>query len=673
MKTLQNKILTSFLPIVIIPLTIILVVCIGLLIRQIHKKSELLLTGSIIGVKTELKQIEENLLNSAQLTARRRDIVQMTKNQDVNALLPLLKEIQTLIGANLIRIIKPDGHVLATEYMIIPTNTKKLNFYPEILEKILKGEDVTAIIGTPIRGVSCKAFVPIKANGNIIGMLVMGRGINYDLLNLIKNKYGIDSIIYNGDKPQAATFTNAQIFQDDDLKALLLDVKSSNKQIIREMTLDNSRYVIAVKPLGYEKKTTGMLALALSVDKDYRMVKLLETIMLLLIMLIGLITFFISKRISLKIAKPIEELCAVTQAVANGSLLIKANVASNDEIGVLAGDFNKMIKQLKKHQDHLNVLVEEKTKDLIITNNELEAEISVRIKAEAQILELINTLEKRVDEETNKRMAQEQMLIQQSKMAAMGEMIGAIAHQWRQPINAISLIIQDMKSAFDYGELDKDYIKRIVEDTLGQVMHMSATIDDFKNFFKPSKEKVDFKLNSSVIKVIYLIYDQLIKADINIALECKYEVLNKSCIEKYPKLHICEPEIMVFGYPNEFKQVVLNLISNAMDAIKKKRQDASSGLEIGEIIVTLSKTDQNAKLEIMDDGGGIPKEIIDRIFEPYFTTKGDEGTGIGLYMSKTIIEQNMHGKIYVSNTTKGAIFTIELPFSDVEIKQSSAA
>ncbi|MBF0472365.1 MAG: HAMP domain-containing histidine kinase, partial [Nitrospirae bacterium] len=258
-----------------------------------------------------------------------------------------------------------------------------------------------------------------------------------------------------------------------------------------------------------------------------------------------------------------------------------------------------------------------------------------------------------VKEEFNKRMTQEHILIQQSKLAAMGEMIGAIAHQWRQPLNAISLIIQDMKDAFEFGELDKDYISKTVEDTMTQVMHMSGTIDDFRNFFMPSKEKVIFKLNSTVSEVIYLIYDQLFKGGIKIAMKCNYDVIVRSNKGRYPELCTCEPEIMVIGYQNEFKQVILNLLSNARDAIIRHRAQ-NKDAAIGEILIEFSKADNKVILKIKDNGGGIPIEIIDKIFDPYFTTKGCDGTGIGLYISKTIIEQNMGGSLMVRNVEGGA-------------------
>jgi signal transduction histidine kinase len=277
-----------------------------------------------------------------------------------------------------------------------------------------------------------------------------------------------------------------------------------------------------------------------------------------------------------------------------------------------------------------------------------------RKRMEEDLREFNRTLERRVKEETNKLMVQEQILIQQSKLAALGEMIGAIAHQWRQPLNAISMITQDLRDAYKYGEFNENYLFNSVDKTLEQVRHMSVTIEDFRNFFMPSKEKVHFKLNSAVKEVIHLTHDQMMKAHISVSLDCRYDAARKPGEGAHSKTCACEPELAVYGYPNEFKQALLNIMANARDAIvNKRRQDASAGAR-----PPASKT---VMLEIRDTGGGIPSGILAKLFEPYFTTKEGEGTGIGLYMSKVIIEKNMGGLIRASNGEKGAVFTIELP------------
>ena len=231
---------------------------------------------------------------------------------------------------------------------------------------------------------------------------------------------------------------------------------------------------------------------------------------------------------------------------------------------------------------------------------------------------------------------QEQLMIQQSKLASMGEMIGAIAHQWRQPLNALGLNIQDLLDANQHGELDEAYLKDLVARSMKQINYMSTTIDDFRNYFKPDKEKVFFNIQQPVTTTINLIKDNFehhrIAIEVNMA-----------------------DDPVICGYPHEFAQVLLNILNNARDAVVERkvsnpRISIFTGRENGKTFVTIT-----------DNGGGITENIINRIFEPYFSTKEpDKGTGIGLFMSKTIIEKNMGGKLVARNTTDGAEFRIEV-------------
>ncbi|MBF0318346.1 MAG: response regulator [Nitrospirae bacterium] len=299
-------------------------------------------------------------------------------------------------------------------------------------------------------------------------------------------------------------------------------------------------------------------------------------------------------------------------------------------------------------------------------DKDLQATIEMalyRHDMENKLKELNITLENRVKEEVQISRQKDYMLIQQSKMASMGEMIGAIAHQWRQPLNAVALFVQDARDSFESGELDKVYMNEMVENTMRQINFMSQTINDFTNFFKPSKKKLPFEINTAIKEVIYLVYDLFKKADIRISLSCTYpEAVRKPPETLREEICTCEPELAVEGFKNEFKQVILNILCNARDAIvKSKEKGILSEDTDGEISVELSTSGDTAKIEIADNGGGVPTEVIDKLFDPYFTTKGTEGTGIGLYMSKIIIESNMGGRLYAATKTdKGAVFTIEL-------------
>ncbi len=289
-------------------------------------------------------------------------------------------------------------------------------------------------------------------------------------------------------------------------------------------------------------------------------------------------------------------------------------------------------------------------------------DITERKTAEDKLLELNRNLEAMVEDEVEKRRQQEHMLIHQSRLAAMGEMIGAIAHQWRQPLNALGLIVQDIRDADEYGELTKDYIDKSVEKSMNQIKFMSKTIDDFRNFFRPEKEKSPFDALIAIEVVLSMLSGQLKNNNIAYRLTC--DARNRT-FKEFPEI-ILPGDIHATGYRNEFQQAVLNIINNAKDAIIEAREKGKMGSAAeGVIEVDVSRAGDRVFISISDNAGGIPEEIMERIFDPYFTTKEQgKGTGIGLYMSKIIIENNMDGRLYAENVKDGAMFTIELSLNE---------
>lgn len=276
-------------------------------------------------------------------------------------------------------------------------------------------------------------------------------------------------------------------------------------------------------------------------------------------------------------------------------------------------------------------------------------DITDRKNAEESLRQLSKSLEDRVKEEVDKRREQEHMLIQQSKMAAMGEMIGAIAHQWSQPLNSMALLIQDLKDAYECGEIDAQYISGSVKSSMNLIDFMSRTIYDFRNFLKPSRAKRPFPVKKAIDDVLGLI-SALFK-DNNINVEYKIDS-DYAIIES----------ILTDGFENECKQVFLNILNNAKDAILNQRVRGILDLaDSGEITIKMKKKGSNIIIQFQDNGGGMRPELVDKIFDPYFTTKGENGTGIGLSMAQTIIEKNMNGKIRARNANGGAVIEIELP------------
>ncbi len=292
-------------------------------------------------------------------------------------------------------------------------------------------------------------------------------------------------------------------------------------------------------------------------------------------------------------------------------------------------------------------------------------DISGRTNAEDSLQEktrlledLTKNLENKVDLEISRRMRNEQILIQQSKLATMGEMLGAIAHQWRQPLNALGLSIQNMRETFSHGELDRPMIEEMVKMSMGHIRHMSKTIDDFRNFFLPDKGKTEFDAMVAVGEVLSLLSAQLAANKIDYRLTCLY---HKKVFKDIKNITPCEEKV-VEGFRNEFEHVIMNVIDNAIDSILERLNRNEMADERGSINFVFDNRDDWIVITISDNGRGIPDTIFDRVFEPYFTTKEQSrGTGIGLYMAKIIIEDHMAGRISARKSDKGAIMVIELP------------
>ncbi len=361
----------------------------------------------------------------------------------------------------------------------------------------------------------------------------------------------------------------------------------------------------------------------------------LQFIFLAIFMLIT--SIFLSYFIAKMVAKPIVSLNNVSNEIARGNLSIRANITTNDEIGILAKTYNKMLEnlensqnELKNSRNKLELRVQERTKELEDVNSKLEEKSKL-------LKELNDGLEERVKEEIKKQQKQEQLLIQQSKLAAMGEMIGNIAHQWRQPLNALSLVLQNINFAYEMDDLSEEFMHKSMDKANLLTNTMSKTIDDFRNFFKPNKQEVEFFISDAIKNAISLIESTF--QHHNITIESKIN-----------------DDANIKGFPNEFSQVVLNILNNAKDAI------IENNIGSGKVLINVEKIDNKATISVIDNAGGIPNDILEKVFNPYFTTKEEgKGTGIGLYMSKNIIETNMNGKLLVENIENGAKFVIIVP------------
>ena len=261
--------------------------------------------------------------------------------------------------------------------------------------------------------------------------------------------------------------------------------------------------------------------------------------------------------------------------------------------------------------------------------DQAEKELSKTVEdLEAQVKERLSTLEKLSEKE--------QLLLKQGRQAAMGEMIGNIAHQWRQPLSALGLLVQQAPLNLEKGMLDKKGLDDCVKKSMGLINHLSSTIDDFRNFFRTDKVKVKFRVNAEVKRTLLLLEGSFANERISVEVEENNDPF-------------------IYGYPNEFSQVLLNILTNAKDEFAKK------AIVDPRVRITLNGNNGRSAVTIADNAGGIPEEIMGKIFDPYFTTKEPQaGTGVGLFMSKTIIEKNMGGTLSVRNVDSGAEFTIEI-------------
>ena len=241
-------------------------------------------------------------------------------------------------------------------------------------------------------------------------------------------------------------------------------------------------------------------------------------------------------------------------------------------------------------------------------------------------------------DDTTERVQHQQFLIQQSKLTEMGEMIAGIAHQWNEPLVELSAIMQDIEFCFNSGDMDRLKMKAFVREAIIQIQYMSQTLKDFRNFLKPSTKKTLFCAKQALSEVMEIIGRQIFYAHIDLSVN----YLND------------EANFPVYGYENEFKQVLINVISNAKNKLIKTKKG-------GKISIDVDKEAFQTKIVISDDGGHIPEKIIGFIFDPYFTT-AKNGTGLGLYMAKMIIEDKMGGSIRVQNLDASTVeFTLLVP------------
>ncbi|MDD4855313.1 MAG: HAMP domain-containing sensor histidine kinase [Sulfuricurvum sp.] len=247
-------------------------------------------------------------------------------------------------------------------------------------------------------------------------------------------------------------------------------------------------------------------------------------------------------------------------------------------------------------------------------------------------------LQDEIEKAVEKNRTQEKILMQQAKMAEIGSMVESIAHQWRQPLNILGLSMTKLSLSCSFDKIEDT--AKTIEIVEHQIQYMSQTIDDFRNFFKQDRVQSKVNINHIIGEVEALLGPLLLRKKITL-------------------LQDIDPSITVLVYPNELKQVLINIVNNAREAIEQSKSEKK------QIRITCENDSRFCTISIEDSGGGVPLPIIDKIFDPYFTTKFEsQGTGIGLYMAKMIVEKHFLGKLSVYNTVRGACFEIRLNHSN---------
>jgi len=390
----------------------------------------------------------------------------------------------------------------------------------------------------------------------------------------------------------------------------------------------------AVNSVGIEELMSGvhikefnwLIVVATPTEDAFAVINRLSLFIIIISTLLSAILIFIFHSILNRNFRPLLETIKdidqmkFSQDSHNSRVLPDTEFFSSIEITSLRESFNSLMRIIQKKEIEL---LREKEKNQRELQNQVDTEIAKRSEAEKE-----NEIQK-------------QLMIQQSKMAEIGQMMGAIAHQWNQPLNSIALIVQTLPDYLEDGLLDSQTLKHQVGNVIKQVKFLSTTLEDFRNFFKPSGKPENFNLYKTSAEVIHLLDAQLHKHNIEVEISGS----GSKCAT---------------GYPNEFKQVILNLINNAKDILLERNCVKP------EIRIFIAENpDGSGSITVSDNGGGIADHLLpEKLFEPFQSTKGDNGMGIGLSLSRKIL-QKIGAQITAENGPDGAVFTISFSHKNV--------
>ena len=426
------------------------------------------------------------------------------------------------------------------------------------------------------------------------------------------------------------------------VEALRLERKDGPELAVGKTT---SRHLITHKiPLSYQHldKTVSLGTLQITASTDHVIQRMKERVLLILftqfvlVFCISAFIFFLFYQlIGRHLAVMARHASALTISTLHEPLKLERSPSrqgSKDELDLLADALNSMQAQISDYLKERRQIEDTLHEQAAL----LEDEIAQRQQTQEELNVINSSLEERIADAISELRKKDNLLLQQSKLAAMGELLNNIAHQWRQPLNNIAVSIQTMQLLSKAGELSQEEMDRDIKAVMDIIFYMSGTIDDFRGFFIKDREKREFVLQEVVEKTLNLLRSALDDKGIMVSVTG-------------------EPDIRAIGYPNEYAQTLMNILYNARDALLEQQ------VAEPRISIFIHQKDSRSVLTVSDNGGGIPNQILPQIFEPYVTTKGPgQGTGIGLYMAKTMIERNMGGTLTAHNSAEGAEFRIVL-------------
>lgn len=535
------------------------------------------------------------------------DIINKKNTAELTA---LLNSEKNKLSADTIVLINKEGVVLAqsgSDYEVGDSLE-----YKDIVRQTLKtGHQVTKIARENDKFVTYSSYV-LKKDNDIKAVLLLGYCINDAFVENIKKNTSLEIAFIGNSAIMSSTKWGTEKNLDV-MPISYLDYQNilAKPEVIKEIRYKGKVYIVNARKIkNMESLVTGSILFGYSYDKmKHDKLELFEKKLIIfyvtLFLTLGLIYLVVKRYLN-----AINKLTQAMNNVSNNNTYETITINTEDEIALLADSFNRMGTELNSLHTGMEKEIQNKTEALQDLNENLQ-ELVVR--------------------EATKNRLKEQQLVHQSRLAQMGEMISMIAHQWRQPLSAISSTSAAIHLKAQLNKLDRKTTLELSDNISDYSQHLSSTINDFRDFFKSNKEKKKTSYTEIVNSVLNIIEVSIRNKNITLIKELNCDLVFNS-------------------YENELKQVLLNLIKNAEDVLLEKE------IKNPKIIIETS----NGQLLVSDNAGGIPDDVMDRIFEPYFSTKMEkDGTGLGLYMSKIIIEEKCGGSLSAANNKQGAVFIIE--------------